>query len=381
MESNQTNQLLLGAFDQVPDPRAPYNQKHRFSDILAITILGTICGADTWDEIEEWGNCNEEWLKTFLELDNGIPSHDTFNRVFQMINPEKLHEAFQTWVSGIITKIEGVIAIDGKTICGSREKISDTKPSHIVSAWANSLSLVLGQLKVDDKTNEIVAIPKLLKTLSIKGCIVTIDAMGTQKEIAKQIKTNEADYILSLKGNQGTLYGEVSEYFEKEVFPKKKELRETNKYYTTFCKDHGRNETREYYIENDIEWMKEAKKEWAGLEAIGACRSKIDENGKISESTYYTIISKGNMSAKEFGESQRGHWGIENKLHWCLDIAFNEDSSRMRLKNEAENMNVIRHLALNLLKKDKSVKIGLKSKRKKCGWDKTYLYHILSGLN
>ena len=262
METNHTEEILLGAFSEVPDPRASYNQKHRFIDILTITILATICGADTWDEIEDWGNTNLEWLKSFLVLENGIPSHDTFNRVFQMIDPKKLHEAFQTWVNGIITKLEGVVAIDGKTIRRSREEISQTKPAHIVSAWANSLSMVLGQVKVDEKSNEITAIPELLKTLSIKGCIVTIDAMGTQKAIASQIVESGAEYILSLKENQGTLYQEVSEYFEKELFPQNKgELEKAGKYYKTLCQDHGRIETREYYLENEIDWMKDAKKE------------------------------------------------------------------------------------------------------------------------
>lgn len=382
MKTNHTEELLLGAFSEVPDPRASYNQKHRFTDILTITILATICGADTWDEIEDWGNTNLEWLKSFLVLENGIPSHDTFNRVFQMIDPKKLHEAFQTWVNGIITKLEGVIAIDGKTIRRSKEEISQTKPAHIVSAWANSLSMVLGQVKVDEKSNEITAIPELLKTLSIKGCIVTIDAMGTQKAIASQIVERGAEYILSLKENQGTLYQEVSEYFEKELFPQNKgELEKAGKYYKTLCQDHGRIETREYYLENGIDWMKDAKKEWKTLGAVGACRSRVEENGNVREYTRYMIISDGKMSAKTFGDSQRGHWGIENQLHWCLDIAFNEDSCRMRSKNVAENMNLIRHIALNLLKQEKSVKMGLKSKRKKCGWDKEYLYLVLSKLN
>ena len=260
METNHTEEILLGAFSEVPDPRASYNQKHRFIDILTITILATICGADTWDEIEDWGNTNLEWLKSFLVLENGIPSHDTFNRVFQMIDPKKLHEAFQTWVNGIITKLEGVVAIDGKTIRRSKEEISQTKPAHIVSAWANSLSMVLGQVKVDEKSNEIKAIPELLKTLSIKGCIVTIDAMGTQKAIASQIVESGAEYILSLKENQGTLYQEVSEYFEKEQFSQNKgELEKEGKYYKTLCQDHSRIETREYYLENEIDWMKDAR--------------------------------------------------------------------------------------------------------------------------
>ena len=206
--------------------------------------------------------------------------------------------------------------------------------------------------------------------------------MGTQKAIARQIVEGGAEYILSLKENQGTLYQEVSEYFEKELFPQNKgELEKAGKYYKTLCQDHGRIETREYYLESEIDWMKDAKKEWKTLGAVGACRSRVEENGNVREYTRYMIISDEKMSVKTFGDSQRGHWGIENQLHWCLDIAFNEDSCRMRSKNVAENMNLIRHIALNLLKQEKSVKMGLKSKRKKCGWDKEYLYLVLSKLN
>lgn len=374
---------LLGPFETVSDPRKPYNQKHRFLDIVTITILATLCGADTWNEIEDWGEANLEWLETFLPLENGIPSHDTMNRVFQMIDPKEFHAAFQTWVESITSELKGVIAIDGKTLRRSRETVSQTRPAHIVSAWANDLSLVLGQLKADEKSNEITAIPELLKMLSVKGCIVTIDAMGTQREIAKQICAEGAEYILSLKENQEVLYQEVSEYFEKELFQKSKaQLEESGQYYKTLCQEHGRIESREYYLERDIEWMSDARRSWPSLGAIGACRSRVERDGKEpAEYIRYMILSDGNMTAKTFGDSQRGHWGIENSLHWCLDIAFNEDQSRMRSKNEAENMNLIRHMCLNMLKQDKTVKMGLKSKRKKCGWDKAYLLRILGSLD
>ena len=383
MEQQPTFYYFLGSFENVPDPRKSYNQKHRFLDIITITILATLCGADTWNEIEEWGEANLDWLMMFLPLENGIPSHDTFNRVFQLIDPEEFHRAFRTWVQSIASELEGVIAIDGKTIRGSREAVSDTRPSQIVSAWAQEQGLVLGQLKVDEKTNEITAIPELLKTLAIKGCIVTIDAMGTQKAIARQICESGADYILSLKENQGTLYQEVSEYFEKGPFTESKtDLEKSGKYYKTICHDHGRIEKREYYLEPEIDWMIDARKDGPSLGAIGACRSRVEKpDGEISEYTRYMILSSADMTVQTFGDSQRGHWGIENSLHWCLDIAFQEDQSRMRNKNEAENMNLIRHMCLNMLKQDKSVKIGLKSKRKKCGWDKNYLFKILQILN
>lgn len=374
---------LLGPFEAVSDPRKPYNQKHRFLDIVTITILATLCGADTWNEIEDWGEANREWLETFLLLENGIPSHDTLNRVFQMIDPGEFHAAFQTWVESIASEITGVVAVDGKTIRRSREEVSKTPPAHIVSAWAKERSLVLGQCKVEEKTNEIKAIPELLKMLSIQGCTVTIDAMGTQKEIARQICREGASYILSLKENQETLYQEVSEYFKKEMFPKPKaELLADGKYYKTLCQEHGRIEIREYYLERDIAWMSDARKDWPSLGAIGACRSRVERDGKGPvEHTRYMILSDGTITAEAFGDSQRGHWGIENSLHWCLDIAFGEDQSRMRSGNEAENMNLIRHMCLNMLKQEKTVKMGLKSKRKKCGWDKEYLLKVLGSLN
>ena len=355
------------------------NIRHKLSDIIIIGLCTVICGGEDYNDMEAFGLEREEWLRTFLELPNGIPDSDTFRRLFERIDPKELSDCLYDWLD-VARESRAVVAIDGKTIRGSGN--SAHKAYHVVSAFVAENQITLGEVVVDEKSNEITAIPELLKTLSIKGCIVTIDAMGTQKAIARQIVEGGAEYILSLKENQGTLYQEVSEYFEKELFPQNKgELEKGGKYYKTLCQDHGRIETREYYLESEIDWMKDAKKEWKTLGAVGACRSRVEENGNVREYTRYMIISDEKMSVKTFGDSQRGHWGIENQLHWCLDIAFNEDSCRMRSKNVAENMNLIRHIALNLLKQEKSVKMGLKSKRKKCSWDKEYLYLVLSKLN
>lgn len=238
--------------------------------------------------------------------------------------------------------------------------------------------MVLGQKKVEEKTNEIKAVPELLKELAIEGCTVTIDAMGTQKEIARQVIDKKADYILQVKGNQETLEKEISEYFEKEMFPKKKkDLESSGMYFKDMCNDHGRLETREYYIEKDIIWMTDALKEWKGSSGIGACRSTVEENGAITTNTSYAISSDSGMTAEEYGKRKRSHWLIENPLHWCLDIAFNENQSRMRKGYAAENMNILRHMCLNMLKQENSCKMGIKGKRKRCGWDQEYLKKVL----
>ena len=369
---------FLECMGRITDPRKPYNQLHVFLDIVVIAVLATLCCADTWNEIESWGKACQEWLSTFLTLENGIPSHDTFNRVFQLIDPEEFHRIFLEWIQAAVAEIKGVVSIDGKTIRRSRDGKNNKKAIHVVSAWAGELSLVLGQEKVEEKTNEITAIPELLKKLALEGCTITIDAMGTQKKIAKQIIDQKADYILQVKGNQETLESEISEYFEKEMFPKKKtELEGRDLYFKEICKDHGRLETREYYIEKEISWMKDALKEWKGLSGIGACRATIEENGSVTTNTSYAIFSDQEMTAKKYGECKRSHWQIENSLHWCLDIAFNEDQSRMRKGYAAENMNILRHMCLNMLKQETTCKMGIKGKRKKCGWDHGYLIKVL----
>ena len=375
---NSKKPAFLDCMNRITDPRKPYNQLHVFLDIVAIAVLATLCGADTWDEIESWGNAFKEWLSTFLTLKNGIPSHDTFNRVFQSIDPEEFHCIFLEWIQAAVSEIKGVVSIDGKTVRRSRDGKNGKKAIHVVSAWAGELSLVLGQEKVEEKTNEIKAIPELLKKLAIEGCTVTIDAMGTQKKIAERIIEKKADYILQVKGNQETLENEIAEYFEKEVFPKKKkELEEGGMYFKDICNDHGRFETREYYIEKDISWMTDALKEWKGLNGIGACRSTVEENGSVTSSVSYAIFSDPEMTAEKYGRYKRNHWQIENSLHWCLDIAFNEDQSRMRKGYSAENMNILRHMCLNMLKQEKTCRMGIKGKRKKCGWDHEYLIKVL----
>lgn len=382
MEKEKKDILLIDCMREIPDPRAPYNQRHKFLDIIIIAVTAVLAGMDTWNEIADWAASKKQWLGTFLELPGGIPSHDTINRVFQMIEPEKFHDAFFRWASAVSGKVKGVVAIDGKTARRSREEAGDIKPIHTVSAWAVESSLVLGQLCVDEKTNEIKTIPELLDILCLEGCIVTIDAMGTQKEIARKIMHKNADYILQVKGNQQTLMDDIREYFEKDVFTEKKDaLEKAGRYYKDLCKEHGRIEKREYYVENDIEWLRQRHPEWEGLAGIGACVSTVTEKGNTVTVVNYAIYSRKGMTAAEYGKSERSHWGIENSLHWVLDIAFREDESRIRAGNAAENMNMARHIGVNLLKQEKSCKMGIASKRKKCGYDMAYLYKVLGGLN
>lgn len=375
------NKALEDCLGSVEDPRTEKNLKHKFIDVMAIAILATISGADTWDDMEDWGNAKKEWLSTFLELPNGIPSHDTFNRIFSMIDPQQFHKAFIDWVKAVTEKVEGVVAIDGKTIRRSKDATNGKRAIHVVSAWAAENNLVLGQYKTEEKSNEITAIPELLKQLDIKGCIVTIDAMGTQKKIAQEILSGEADYILSVKENQPQLYENIRLYFETEILTKdKKELKKDGCYYKDNCKEHGRIEKREYYTTTEVDWLEE-KEDWEGLSGLGLCISTVTEGKKTTESRSYTIYSRKEMKAEEYGKAKRSHWQIENALHWVLDIAYREDESRVRAGNSAENLNILRHMTLNMLKQEKSCKRGIAGKRKNCGWNHEYLLKVLKTLD
>lgn len=369
---------LIESFEGLTDPRTPDDILHKLIDIVAITILAMMCGANGWNEIELFGKSKESWLKTFLELPNGIPSHDTFNRVFSRLNSKEFHQCFMDWVSILYEKVSReIVALDGKTVRRSKGTSKNQKPIHVVSAWANTNKLVLGQLKVNEKSNEITAIPELLKMLDISGCIITIDAMGTQTEIAKTIIESGADYVLALKENQKTLHDDVELYFKEEVLTKgKKELVKEEIYHKTLEKDHGRIEKREYYLVNDVSWLEQNNK-WPNLSAIGMAVFERQEQDKTSVETRLYIMSK-IKNVIEFSTAVRGHWGIENELHWCLDMGFREDESRARKDHAAENLNIIRHMTMNMLKKETSLKAGIAGKRLKCGWDENYLKKVLS---
>jgi predicted transposase YbfD/YdcC len=366
---------LFDSLGEVPDPRRERTKLHRLVDILVIAVCATICAAETWEEIAEFGRAKESWFKKFLALPNGIPSHDTFRRVFLLINPEKFQEAFVVWVRSVAQVTDGeVIAIDGKQVRGARG--ADGKQGlRLVSAWASEHRLVLGQLKTEQKSNEITAIPLLLELLELRGCIVTIDAMGCQTEIAARIIKQEADYVLSLKGNQGNLHEEVADYFTWASAINFKEVEYD--YCATLEKDHGRIEGRRCWVTEDIEWFTE-KAEWAGLRSFIMVEAEREVLGQAVTVERRYFISSLAADAKQALRAVRGHWQVENSLHWVLDVAFREDACRTRTAHAPENLATLRHIAVNLLKQERSCKLGVKSKRLKAGWDESYMLKVLN---
>ena len=365
---------LLKHFETLEDPRTAYLIEHRLLDIVALTICAVVCGAEGWEDIEAYGHSKLEWLKTFLELPNGIPSHDTVSRLFARLAPTKLQECFVSWVKSIAQLSEGeVIAIDGKSVRHSYDKGKGKGAIHMVSAWANENRLALGQVKVADKSNEITAIPQLLDILDINGCIVTIDAMGAQKEIAEQITEQGADYVLSLKGNQGNLHEDVQQLFDWASKTDFKAIE--HEVHQTIDKGHGRLEKRRYYLLGNVEHLIDAN-QWVGLKRVGMIESERQIEGKptTTERRYYLTSLDGGV--ERFARASRGHWGIENSLHWSLDVVFGEDDSRIRNDHAPENMTLIRKIALNLLSKESS-KGSKKRKRLKAGWDNDFLVHVL----
>jgi predicted transposase YbfD/YdcC len=366
---------LLEHFASVIDPRIERTKEHLLIDIIALTICAVICGADGWVEVETYGNAKLEWLSQFLTLPNGIPSHDTLGRVFSRLDPSQLQDSFLSWVKAVNQLTQGqVIAIDGKTLRHSYEDREGKAAIHMVSAWATANRLVLGQRKVDDKSNEITAIPELLKVLSIEGCIITIDAMGCQTEIAQQIVQQDADYVLALKGNQGNLHEDVVQVFEHGRSIDFVGIE--HDYYQSLCCDHGRTEIRRHWVLGQVKYLVDADR-WVGLKRIGLVESERRLKDKTTIEQRYYLLSW-DSSAAQFAEVIRSHWQIENCLHWVLDVGFREDECRIRKDYAPENMALIRHIALNLLTQDKVVKGGVKAKRLKAGWDNNFLLRLLA---
>lgn len=374
MLETKISNRFLDYFVDLEDPRRFYgNKRHKLSDILVLTILAAISGAESWVDVEEFGINKEEWLKTFLKLPNGIASHDTIGRVFAMLEPEGFERCFLNWVKSLV-KIEGneVIAIDGKTL--RRSYCDDKNPIHLISAWATRSGLILGQLKTEEKSNEITAIPELLGMLDIGGCTVTIDAMGCQREIAEQIVQQEGNYVLALKRNQKMVYEDVALFFEDAFKEGFKGVAHDS--YESIEKGHGRIETRRYWISDQIDWLQK-EHVWPGLNSIG-CVESIRENvksKKVTKEIRYYLTSL-QSEAICFADAVRRHWSIENSLHWSLDVTFNEDQCRVRKDHGAENFAVIRHIAINLVRLEKS-KGSLRVKRKRAGWNNTYLAKVL----
>lgn len=369
------SQSISRHFFNLSDPRRD-NKRHKLIDIITIAICAVICNAGSFEHIAEFGRAKHEWLKGFLDLLHGIPSADTFERVFSRIDSEEFKNCFMEWIQAISQLAKGeVIAVDGKTLRRSHDKSNGKSAIHMVSAWACANGLVIGQIKTEEKSNEITAIPQLLRTLEIEGCIVTIDAMGCQKIIAETIVEKNADYVISLKGNQSNLHDDVKLFFQTQKENNFKDV--SLDYYETVDADHGKIEIRKYWTTSDIGWL-QGKEKWKKLETICMVqRERQFENKTVSEISYY--IGSIENNAENFAYAVRSHWAIENSLHWVLDVSFREDESRIRKDNAPENFAVLRHIALNMIKKETSLKKSIKSKRLRAGWDNNYLLKVLSG--
>jgi len=363
---------ILSYFTLIPDPRVTGRTSHKLEDIFFITLCAAICGADDWVAVAAFSRAKKAFFDEVLGVKERMPCHDTFGRIFAVIDTEKFSECFILWVNSLVERSDGeIIALDGKCLRRSMDKASNLSALYMVSAWAVNNQLVLGQEKVDLKSNEITAIPKLLERLDIKGSVVTMDAMGCQTKITEQIIDNAADYMINLKGNQGNLHKDVKDFFEsKDTSPPVS--------HETFDAGHGRFETRTIRATSDIGWLQSKHPKWAKLTSIVAVTSKRELDKKTTEDTRYFISSLDATDPEKLGYVARAHWGIENKLHWVLDYAFDEDSQRTRAGNSAANMAIIRHLALNMLKSEKTAKVGMKTKRLKAGWDDDYMLKLLT---
>jgi predicted transposase YbfD/YdcC len=360
---------LIEHFRVLPDPRRSthHYKRHELIDIVIVTILAVICGADTWVEVETFGHEKESWLKRFLSLPNGIPSHDTFARIFSILNPDAFHACFVRWVEHVRTVTEGdVVAIDGKTV--RRAHAKDGKPPHIVSAFATANGVTLGQRTVDNKSNEITAIPKLVDKLFLKGCVVTTDAMGTQAWIARKIVENKGDYVLAVKGNQGRLLDDIERIFSAPS---------TEFEYTqTVEHAHGRDETRECTVTHNLAGVRDIKR-WKELVSVARVVDTRVVGGKTMTATRY-FISSLKTGAVEILRAVRAHWAVENSLHWSLDIAFREDESRVRIGHAQKNLTLVRKLALYLLRNAKTGRGGVKARRLQAGWNDAFLLDVVT---
>jgi predicted transposase YbfD/YdcC len=367
------SQSIIDHFKRLPDPRINRTKKHELIDIIVIAICATISGAEGWEDFELYGLAKYDWFKTFLRLPNGIPSHDTFSRVFSLLNPNEFQNCFSSWADSVNDACAGkLIAIDGKVIRRSFDHASEQVAIHMVHAWCNDNKLLLGQVKVTDKSNEITAVPKLLEMLNIEGCTVTFDAMGCQRKTASQIQEKKGDYVFSLKGNQGNLHEEVESLFE---MCRKNNFEGIDTFESTE-KGHGRIEHRKCYAMSSEGFDPENK--WSGLKSVAMIESTRSIGEKVTTESRYFISSLAPL-ARPLADSIRGHWGIENSLHWCLDVQMNEDQCRIRKGHATENFALLRRIALNLLRQEKSKKNGIKSKSKLTGWDHQYLLKVLLG--
>jgi predicted transposase YbfD/YdcC len=364
---------MASYFEELEDPRIERTRKHSLVDIICLSICAVIAGAEGWEDIEEFGRHKEVWLRRHLRLENGIPSHDTVSRVFRALKPQAFEAAFREWV-GVLAERLGLaqIAIDGKTLRRSHDRHSAKSALHLVSAWSVQNRLLLGQQAVDGKSNEITAIPELLQLLELKGAIVTIDAMGCQKEIAQQIVAAKGDFVLAVKDNQPKLHAALAEHFERRHAEGR---RGRHQHQATREKGHGRKEERHYYhipIPPELDWI---AREWPAL-SLGQVITYVTRDGQqTSEVRYY--VSSLPPDAQRLAQAVRGHWGIENSLHWVLDVTFREDDSRIRKDHGPANFALLRRIAINVIKQDTS-KGSIRKKRKRAAWNDDALLSILA---
>jgi predicted transposase YbfD/YdcC len=380
MSASRAVLALTDHFAALEDPWVERTKLHSLVSIITIALCVMVCGAESWDDIAEFGEAKEAWLRSFLDLPHGIPSHDTFIRVFAALDPQQFQACFAAWMRAVAQVLPTqVIAIDGKTVRRSHDRANGKVAIHMVSSWTSVTRLVLAQVKVDDKSNEITAIPELLRTLAFEGCLVTIDAMGCQRAIAQQIVEQGGDYVLALKENQETLYRDVVEMFAQAHAHAIDELvlDESRR----VGKVHGRIEVRRCGVIPDpdvLSWLDEGH-QWPGLQAIGMVEAerRIGEK-RTTENRYYLLNSP--LTAQAFGEATRIHWGIENQVYWVLDVVFHEDQSRIGQGHAAENFAVLRHLALNLLRQQQAKRLSIRGKRLKAAWDHGFLLQVIQAI-
>jgi predicted transposase YbfD/YdcC len=370
---------FLRFFDELPDPRAA-NRIHRLCDIFAIAICAVICGAQGWVDVQMFAESKRTWLSTFLNLEHGIPSHDTFGRVFARIDPDAFERCFQNWMTSLRQGGMRLVAIDGKSIRRSFEHAWDKSGMvHLVSAFAEQNRMVFGQVAVAEGANEIEAIPRLLELLDVSESVVTIDALGCQRQIAEQIVvSNKADYVLAVKENQPVLHEKVKQLLDEAILEGFKGMEHDT--IQTTDGDHGRIEYRQVWMTSEIQHLPQSiLDDWPALGSIAVVESKRELNGKSSSQRRYFISSLDVPDARAMAGFIRGHWSVENSLHWQLDVSFGEDDRRIRSNHGAENFSRLCRMALNLLKSDKTLKVGVKAKRLRAGWDEPYMLRLLTG--